>query len=439
MSTLVIIGGGPAGLEAARQARRAGFEVTLVSGTPAGGRATMGSLLPSKVWLHAAAGHGGSDASAIVSHIHATRSQWIAHNTADMETAGVEFVQGRAVLTGPHTVDIYADDQADPARTIEAGAIIIATGSEPTFAPDVHPNGQRIIAPRHTQQLTEIPPHIVFVGGGVTTTEYASAFAALGSRVEVCTRGNRLLARGEADVAEAITRHLETERGVQVHRNTTVSRVRQEGDTVLTTTADGKTLESTHAFIATGRAADLSCIHAGPADLASRFARRPDGGLVTDANCMTSVADVYAIGDAAGGSCTVAKAVFEARTAVQALQGGHADEADAPDILEAVYSSPEVAWVGPFDSLPDTDTEEYRIVRRQYSALLASHIHGSTEGFAKIWVRRHDGVVVAGSVFGEQAATVGTFIQLACNTGLTIDQLSAIPGGHPTIVELLSV
>ncbi|TVQ25600.1 MAG: NAD(P)/FAD-dependent oxidoreductase [Spirochaetaceae bacterium] len=451
MSNVVIIGGGPAGLEAARQARRAGYTVQLVSATPAGGRATMGSLLPSKVWLHAAGGHGQTNAGAIVSHINATRKEWIAQNSSELAAAGVELVQGRAVLNASNAVDVYEGDEPAPVRTLQGEAIIIAAGSEPTFAPGVKPNGDRIIAPRHTQTLTAIPEHIVFVGGGVTTTEYASAFAALGSRVEICTRGARLLSRGEKEVAEAITHHLETDQGISVHRRTAITKVEQVGDRVHTHTADGRVIESSHAFIATGRAADLSCIDAGGADSASRFRRRSDGGLETDAQGQTSVPTVYAIGDAAGGTFTVAKAVHEAREAVRAVGGE--TPADAPvaavtpptatspghvEILEAVYSNPEVAWVGPVDSLPEESTDEYELVRRSYTALLAAHIHGSTAGFVKLWIRRSDDTVVAGAAFGEQAATLCTFIQLACNAGLTVEQISRIPGGHPTIVEIFS-
>lgn len=439
MSEIVVIGGGPAGLEAAQQARKAGHAVTLVSQTPAGGRATMGSLLPSKVWLNAASGHGEGDAPGIVKHIHATRTQWIARNDTALEHAGVVVIRGRAVLTSATSVDVFSGEDTKPSQTLRADAIIIASGSEPRFAPAVRPNGERIIAPRHTQTLDVIPQHIVFVGGGVTTTEYASAFAALGSRVEICTRGSRLLTRGEEEVAEAITHHLESEHGIRIHRNTVVHAVEQVGDTVRTHTADGSVIESSHAFIATGRDADLSTVDAGPADFASRFGRRADGSLETDEHGMTSVEGVYAIGDAAGGTFTVAKAVYEARACVRALNGAQSASTQRPHILEAVYSNPEVAWVGPFEDLPDRSSEDYELVRRPYTSLLASHIHGTTKGFAKLWTRRSDGVVVAGAAFGEQAATICTVIQLACNTGLTLEQLSAVPGGHPTIVELFGV
>ncbi len=444
MGNVVVIGGGPAGLEAARQARRAGHSVQLVSATPAGGRATMGSLLPSKVWLHAARGHGNTDAAAIVSHINATRKGWITQNSSELAATGVEFVQGQAVLTGTNEVVVYSGEDPSPVRTLQGDAVIIAAGSEPSFAPGVKPNGDRIIAPRHTQTLTAIPEHVVFVGGGVTTTEYASAFAALGSRVEICTRGARLLSRGENEVAEAVTRHLETDRGISIHRRTPVTRVEQVGDLVHTHTADGRVIESSHVFIATGRAADLSCLDAGGTDSSSRFRRRPDGGLETDAQGLTSVPGVYAIGDATGGTFTVAKAVHEARAAVRAISGEAVAAVPSTtasgrvEILEAVYSDPEAAWVGPVGSLPEESTNEYELVRRSHTALLAAHIHGTTDGFVKLWIRKSDNTVVAGAAFGEQAATLGTFIQLACNTGLTVEQISRVPGGHPTIVELFS-
>lgn len=441
MIDVAIIGVGPAGIEAAREAKKQGLNVALVGMTPPGGRAAMGSLLPSKVWLHAADDTHAEPATAgaITGEIRTTQQSWTDSLADEFAGRNIPVHRGKAVLTSPTEVEVRSPKDDSVVETLTARFVLIATGSEPTFPQGVKPDGERIIAPRHTQALTEIPEHIVFVGEGVTATEYASAFARLGSKVEIFAFFDRLLPAGEPSASAFITGYLQETLGVTIHRNEMVVETSRNGDGVRTRSKSGRVVDSDFAFIATGRHPDLTVIEQGPASLAQEFARTPDGGLRTDEYGRTNLETVFAAGDAAGAPLIANKATWQARRAIRYIAG--ADLSDLPpaeNLVHAVYTNPQVAWIGSFSDLPQTSTDKVGIIEQRYDRLLLAKIDHATHGFLKLWYDRDSRAVMAASAAGQSAAELMTPIQLAMHRGVTIDQLSSIPGPHPTFGELIS-
>lgn len=441
MIDVAIIGVGPAGIEAAREAKERGLRAVLVGMTPPGGRAAMGSLLPSKVWLHAA-DHANSghpvDAGSITSEIRATQQAWTDSLGAECADADIPVHRGKAVVVSPTEVEVRSPEDDSVIETLTARFILIATGSEPSFPEGVKPDGERIIAPRHTQTLTTIPEHIVFIGEGVTATEYASAFARLGSRVEIFAFFDTLLPAGEPSAARFITRHIEEDLGVTIHRNDMVVETSRNGEGVHTRAKSGRVVESDFAFIATGRHPDLSVIEQGPDSLSRQFERTPDGGLHTDEQGRTSLETVFAAGDAAGAPLIANKATWQARRAVRSMAG--ADLSDLPpaeNLIHAVYTNPQVAWIGPVSRLSQTPTDTVGILERSYERLLLARIDHVEDGFLKLWYDRDSRTVLAASAAGHSAAELLTPVQLAMHNDLSVDTLSSMPGPHPTFSELI--
>ncbi|WP_455385742.1 FAD-dependent oxidoreductase, partial [Acidihalobacter prosperus] len=135
--SLIVIGAGPAGIEAALTGARSGARATLIHEGPLGGRSTHGSLLPSKVWL--AAARPGATPVEILARLNKVKSAWVATQQRLLTEAGVECVQGRARIAGAGVVEI--DGQSD---SLQADAVILASGSEPTFTPALKPDGKRV-------------------------------------------------------------------------------------------------------------------------------------------------------------------------------------------------------------------------------------------------------------------------------------------------------
>jgi dihydrolipoamide dehydrogenase len=183
---ILVIGGGPAGIEAAAQCAKGGKRTLLVSATSLGGRATWGSLVPSKAWLAAAHAqreaktgeHLGLapldprvDISVLHGHIQALARDSAARYQARLAGVGVEIAQGKALLSGPGAAVVT---NGEDRRAVRFETVIVCSGSEPRFFPDVKPNGERLIAPRLAAKLPEVPPSIIMVGAGVTGCGYRS-------------------------------------------------------------------------------------------------------------------------------------------------------------------------------------------------------------------------------------------------------------------------
>ncbi len=432
---VAVVGSGPAGAEVASLVSKAGMKTVLVTATPPGGRATVGSLLPSKVWLHA--GHRRDSRELLppeeAQRIAETVRGAISARSSDvgklLVESGVTVIQGSGKIKDPHTVVI---DSREP---IAARHIVLAGGSEPIFAEQVRPTGKRIIAPRHTKLLEEIPKTLVMVGGGVTGVEYASAFARLGSRVTILPRRD-LLPSWDREYVGKLKAYL-GDLGVEIHATATVTEVVEGLDSVTATTADGRRFSGDYAFIATGRAADLESIAETPGALEALGLRTENGFLVVDGAGRTSVSGVFACGDITGPPLVANKAILEARRVAYALTDGKIGLQEGPEpVIQAVFTEPQLAEIGPVSHAQDNP--ELHLERRSYGRLMLAHIHREVPaGEVKVWLTAEKRVVAAAAI-GENAADVLAPVQLALNHGITWSELTAVPFAYPTLTEVLT-
>jgi dihydrolipoamide dehydrogenase len=454
-------------MEAARRLAAGGKQVIVVTTTPPGGRATVGSLLPSKVWLHHAAATPARPTvdldelrergAAIAATVRTTVQQRVGWSRDSLTTAGIEIVHGIARVTAPGVVEVApppgstsaarggngaGSEDGDTAEsiTIETTDIVLATGSEPTFVPGVKPDGERIIAPRHTQHMPAIPSTMVVVGAGVTGVEYASAFAALGCSVTLLA-SREVLPRFDREYVDQLTDWLRA-LGVTVYQNTRAKSVESAGGAigssrslsdedgaVTVTTESGDQFPAASAFIATGRAADLTAI----APLGAAVART--GSAVTvDEWGQTSMDHVWACGDVTGSPLIANRAVHQARrVAASILEGTHGTPPAEPALIEAVFARVQMAQVGACGEAGNAPT-----TRIPYDAAMLPHIHGTTTpGELKLWTDSNDRVVGAAAI-GENAADLLAPVQLAIQHGLTRADLTDTPYAYPTITEIVS-
>jgi dihydrolipoamide dehydrogenase len=430
---VLVLGSGPAGFEAAVKLAEGGLSTAIVTATPPGGRATVGSLLPSKVWLHHAnhseAG-GARDIPATAAEVRATITGRVAYTRSTLEAAGVTIVSGHATLTGPHAVEVRSGEgSATELKEITADFIVLANGSEPIFFPGVKPDGTRIIAPRHTQHLQELPESLVMIGGGVTGVEYSSVFARLGTRVQMLSY-DPLLPRSDREYTgrlESMLRDL----GVAIETGVAVSAVENLGDRVRVTREDGSDMEADYAFIATGRAGDLTFLDQRSPDLRTTA----DGRfLAVDRQGRSSEPSIFACGDLTGPPLTANTAVLEARRVVAAVLGTAAPAEDTP-VIEAVYTQPQLAQVGPVLQLHDRS--DLRVVRKSYATSMLGQVHGSADGEIKVWVDASDRIHGA-AAWGEAASEVLAPVQVAMQTGNTWGALSAVPFAYPSLTEVVT-
>lgn len=432
----LILGSGPAGYEAARLLGAEGISTAVISSTPIGGRATVGSLLPSKGWLNHAHHLDGSrpmssaDVRTVAASIRTMVGDRVSWGTESLQELGVDLIIGEGKLVGPRTVDVALGLEPGAHaehRTIEAETIVIATGSEPTFVPGVKPDGKRLIAPRHSKMLTELPGRLVMIGGGITGVEYAGAFAKMGTEVTMLVR-TALLSRFDREYVGRLSNYLES-LGISIHTGVSVESAVTNGDDVAVATRDGRVFSADYAFIATGRAGDLMFFGEGAPQINN------DGRTVkVDEFGRTNVDGIYACGDVTGAPLTANKAVLQARKVVAAITGQEWPEG-AEHLIEAIYTNPQLAQVGPVLEL--AEHSDLTVLRRSYAYSMFGLIHDTSGGEVKIWIDG-GGTIRGAAAFGEGAAEILSPLQLAISTGMTMKRFSALPFAYPTLSEIVT-
>lgn len=441
---LVVVGGGSVGVHAALEAAKLGAEVTLIGEGEIGGRTTWDSLVPSKVLLTAAdtlldAHHAehrgvrvtaeGAQVGALMERIRQRTRQWGEVQKEALQQAGVQTVQGVASFVSAHAVKVQLEGGGE--QQISLDVAIIATGSVPIFPPSMKPDGKRILAPRFASSLQSLPEHIIMVGGGVTGSEFAYLFRALGSQVTVVTDVPRLLPRVDEEVSQTLE-HAFRQMGVEVLLSSPVESVVATDGGVQVRLADGRALEGSHAFIAIGRRADLSRL-----DLEAAGLSTTPQGLSLNEYLQSSVPHIYAVGDAAGPPFTLNRGWAQARVAVRHALGLPTSPFRPELVVEAVYTQPQVAQVGITEARARGQGLRVRSHRAEYAHNLKAQLLGETEGFVNLVVEEDTGRLLGGSAVGTHAADVLAPLATAMALGGTVQTLACLYPAHPTIVELL--
>lgn len=440
----VVIGGGSVGVHAALEAARSGAEVTLISEGEIGGRTTWDSLVPSKVLLTAAdtlldacyAPHRGVNVTVeaagvaeLMERIRQRAEQWAEMQKKALQQAGVQVVYGIASFVDPHTVKVQTEQEGEQQATFDVA--IIATGSVPIFPPSMKPDGKCILAPRFMSSLQSLPEHIILVGGGVTGSEFAYLFRMLGSQVTIVTDMPRLLPRADEEVSQTLE-HAFRRMDIEVLLSSPVESVTATDGGVQARLMDGRTPESSHAFIAIGRRADLSRLNLE----ATGLSVSPQG-IPLNEYMQSPVPHLYAVGDAAGPPFTLNRGWAQARVAVRHALGLPTPPFRPELVVEAVYTQPQVAQVGITERQAIQQGRRVKALRADYAVNLKAQLLGETEGFVKLVVEEATGKLLGGSAVGSHAADILAPLPTAMALGGTVETLASLYPAHPTIVELL--
>lgn len=437
---LLVIGGGPGGIEAALRGARGGLQTALIHNAPIGGRSTWSSLLPSKAWLQIAETVRKGQGHPVLGRMtretteldHDTLRAWIRKTSEEqsstqrrkLEEAGVTFISGMAQWRQLGEVVLKKEEEE---MTLAYDHIIVASGSGPRFLPTVKPNKDRIIAPKLSPALREIPGRMIMIGGGVTGTEYAFAFASLGTEVTILQKNEQLLPAIDAEVIRAFTAYLTEHLPVTVETSDTVVSADQRGDGVVVTDEAGRSYEADYAFIAMGRVPDLSFWPEMPEGLN----RNSDGSIQVDRWSRTSLPNVYAIGDVTGAPMMANRARSQAREAVRAILG-ETDDSPAPITAEAVYTQPNVVQLGNMQPQANSDFNTF-----DWAGNLKAAFNDYTPGRLRIHLDKNSGRILGAAAFGYYAAEVMATVQLAINEGITWERLAYTPYAHPSLAEVL--
>lgn len=442
---IVVIGGGPAGIEAARAAAEAGARVTLISDGPLGGRAGWDSLIPSKVWLQVAdlldelqhantidlisSARPGVVPAAVLARIKTVAAAWSAQQERELRDLGVTIVRGVASFVDANTIDLSAGEAVAPTR-LEADAVIIASGSQPRFPPTMRPDGVQVLAPRFASKIEQLPPDIIVVGGGATGCEFTYLFNRLGVRVTWILDPSGVLPMFAPDVGKRLAASF-VERGVDLQIGAPVERIEHENGSVAVVTAEGMRYRSARAFLAVGRIPDLGRLNLDRAGLL------PDGNSVlsVDGYGRTAVRQIYVVGDTVGGPMLANRAMAQAWVAGRHAAGASVAAYRPEAVIHAIYTTPRIAQVGTVSGPPDV----LQTVRVPFSAVLKAHLSQAGDGFLDLAYDPWSGRVRGAVAIGPHADDVLAPVALALQMGASFEDLAAVFAAHPSISELAFV
>lgn len=452
---IVIVGGGPAGYEAALVAAAKGPEavsVTVVDADGLGGACVLWDCVPSKTFIASSgvrtelrrAPHLGfdihfTDAEIELDKIHERVKSLAAAQSADIRTqlvnSGVEVIAGRGELIDPepglahHRIRVTEPHQSSGAqRVLDADVVLIATGASPRTLPGAEPDDERILTWRQLYDLHTLPEHLVVVGSGVTGAEFANAYTELGVKVTVVASRDRVLPHEDPDAARVLE-SVFAERGVTLVKNARAASVTRTGDGVLVTMTDGRTVAGSHALMTVGSVPNTSGL--GLERVGIELG--PGNYLQVDRVSRTSVPGIYAAGDCTGLLPLASVAAMQGRIAMYHALGDAVAPIRLRTVAAAVFTRPEIAAVGVPQSQIDDGTVPARTVMLPLQTNARAKMSRMRYGFLKLFCRPATGTVIGGVVVAPIASELILPIALAVQNRITVADLAQTLAVYPSL------
>jgi NAD(P) transhydrogenase len=441
---LVVIGSGPAGQKAAIQAAKLRKKVALIERrSVVGGSCVNVGTIPSKTIREAIVYLTGIGQRAIYGQDYrlkdeisisdlAARTRYVVEKERtvirdQLLRNHVAILDGTASFRDEHTLDVDG-------KSVSGEKIVIATGSQPARMDGIAFNGRTILdSDDVVLKLDRIPNTLLIVGAGVIGVEFASMFAALGTKVTIADGRREMLDFCDAEIVEALRYHLR-DLNVIFRFGEVVTQVVEHEAGTLTTLASGKRIPAEAVFYSAGRqgaTSDLALENAG-LEADSR------GRIAVDAHYRTAVEHVYAVGDVIG---------FPSLAATSAEQGRLAS-ADAfgipvtsiPELLPiGIYSIPEISFVGKTEAELTDAAIPYEVGVSHYRELARGHILGETHGLVKLLVAQDERTLLGVHAFGTGATELVHIGQAVMGLGGTVDYLVETVFNYPTLAEAYKV
>jgi dihydrolipoamide dehydrogenase len=422
---VLVLGGGPAGYVCALRAAQNGRSVTLVERERVGGVCLTRGCIPSKHLAVFAAAKASAErfapagmpafaAEPDLASFQARRSAAIdglVKGVASLlDAAGVRVVQGDAWFVGRTRVCVAVGEES--VRYFDFKDVVIATGSCAAPMPGLPLDGVRVVEPSQALEMVSVPATLLVAGADYLSLELAVAYARLGSRVTIATRGDRLLPDFDADISQAAQRGARSA-GVAIDLAT-----------------DPVTLESAaeRVIVSAGRTPNFAGLHLDAAGFAVG-----DGPLVVDDHLRID-RHVYAIGDITGEPLLAHRAMAQGRVAGEIL-GGQAAALDLRAVPRVVFAEPELASVGVSEVAAREAGQDIIVGRFPLAALGRAVIESSTSGFAKLLFARDGAVLVGAHLAGPRATDLIAEMALAIEMGATAEDLALTLHAHPTFAE----
>jgi dihydrolipoamide dehydrogenase len=437
---VVVVGSGPGGYVAAIRAAQLGLSVAAVEDDRPGGVCLNWGCIPTKALLrNAEVVHLVQHADRFGIKVDNVRPDYgeavkRSRGVADRMAKGVEFlfrkntitlVPGTGVLTSRTTVEVKGPAGAE---TLEAGAVILATGSQPRSLPGVSIDEKTVISSNGAVRNETRPASIVVIGAGAVGMEFADVYAAYGAQVTVLEALDRVLPVEDAE-ASALVARLFGRRGITIKTGVKVSGVKPGGPGVIVETDDGK-IEAEQVLMAVGRAARTAGV-----GLEAVGVQLERGFVKVSPTMETSVKGIFAVGDMAGPPLLAHKAMAEGVIAAEVIAGRPPHPLDYTNVPSCTYCRPQVASIGLSEARAKDGGREVMIGKFPFTASGKAVALGETDGFVKVVADKASGEILGVHIVGPEATEIIHEFAVGRTLEATVEEIMHTVHAHPTLSE----
>jgi dihydrolipoamide dehydrogenase len=454
---ILVIGGGPGGYVAAIRAAQLGFKTACCESNPyadpkgeprLGGTCLNVGCIPSKALLHTShlfeeAAHAFAEQGIQIGAPKIDVSKMIARKTdiVNRLTTGIKglfkknkvtFLAGHGAFVGKTAggwkVQVGKEE-------IEAGQIIVATGSQARHLPGIPVDNQIVCDNVGALDIDAVPKKLVIIGAGVIGLEMGSVWRRLGAEVTILEAGSAFLPAADADIAKEAQKIL-TKQGLAFHLGVKIGAVetRKKSVTITYADQDGKEarLEADRLIVSVGRIPNTAGLNAEAVGL-----QLNERGLIeVDEHCKTNLPGVWAIGDVVRGPMLAHKAMEEGVMVAERIAGqaGHCDLDLIPAVL---YTTPEIAWIGKTEQQLKAEGVEYKVGKIPFMANGRALGIGAPEGFVKMLADAKTDRILGVHIIGAGASDLIAEAVTAIEFSAASEDLARICHAHPTLSEVL--
>jgi NAD(P) transhydrogenase len=445
---VLVIGSGPAGQKAAIAASKLGRRAAIVERADMlGGVCVNTGTIPSKTMREAVLHLTGMRHREHYGHSYRVKEditvQDLGFETRHVVAKEMDVVRDQlsrnrvALLTGtarfvdPHTVAVTGATTRE--WQVRFDKAIVAVGTRPARPPSVNFDGRTVVDSDGVLALERIPASLIVVGAGVVGVEYASVFAALGTKVTVVETRPNMLDFCDEQVVEALRYHLR-DLSVTFRFGETVAAVDTHTDGTLTSLASGKKIAADTVVYSAGRQGATEALDLETAGLCAD----DRGRIKVDDSFRTEVEHIYAVGDVIGFPALAATSSEQGRRAAYNACGEPTHRLD--DLYPiGIYTIPEISYVGRTERELTDEQIPYEVGLARYRELARGQIVGDSYGLLKLLIAPDDRRILGVHVFGTAATEIVHLGQALMATGATVDYLVDAVFNFPTLTEAYKV
>jgi dihydrolipoamide dehydrogenase len=337
----------------------------------------------------------------------------------------IMLLAGTGSVKGPGRVEVKGKGGGE---SIEARAVILATGSEPKSLPGVSIDEKLVLSSNGAVRQERAPASLIIIGAGAVGVEFADVYASYGTQVTILEALPRVVPIEDEEVSTLLTRSF-GRRGMTLKTGVKVTAVKPGGPGVVVET-DGGRLEAEQVLMAVGRGARVREV--GLEALGVQMER---SFVKVSPRMETSVKGIYAIGDMAGPPLLAHKAMAEGVVAAEAIAGQDPRPVDYGNVPSCTYCRPQIASIGLSEARARENGREISVGRFPLTASGKAVALGETEGFVKVVADKATGEIVGVHIIGPEATEMIHEFAVGRTLEATLEEIIHTIHAHPTLSE----